>query len=174
MHDHWRRTVDEFSIGLEFFWSTDENAGTNGKTLSFLAERAIAQEVINLFPFFQHLVIKCGDLGILLAMRFPADKRTEWARERTDFQRRQVVFHGKSDLLVLKHYPAHEVDPQSVVSVTGAGDSLVGVILAALTQNASTFDSPELVENVIALAQTAAIQTLQSPWAVSPSLSGTA
>ena len=178
MHDHWRRTVDKFSIELGFYWSTErlsfENVGTNGKTLSFLVERGITQKVINLLPFFQHLVIKCGDLGVLLAMRFPTDKRTEWARERTDFQRRQVIFHGKSDLLVIKHYPAHEVDPQSVVSVTGAGDSLVGVILAALAQNASTFDSPEFVENVIALAQTAAIQTLQSPLAVSPSLSGTA
>jgi len=178
MHDHWRRSVDKFSIGLEFHRSMDrlscENVGTNGKTLSFLAERGITQPVINLFPFFQHLVIKCGDLGVLLAMRFPTDKRTEWARERTDFQRRQVVFHGKSDLFVIKHYPAHEVDPQSVVSVTGAGDSLVGVILAAVTQNVSTFDSPELVDNVIALAQSAAIQTLQSPLAVSHSLSGTA
>lgn len=177
-HDYWWRTVDNFSIGAEFRSSLDrlarENAGTKGKTLSFLVDRGIAQMAVNLLPFFQHLVIKCGDLGVLLAMRFPTDKPTAWTGERTDIQRRQIVAHGKSELVVIKHYPAHEIDPQSVVSVTGAGDSLVGAILAALTQNSSTFDSPELVDDIIALAQSAAIQTLQSPLAVSPSLSGNA
>ena len=177
-HDYWWRTVDKFSIGAEFRSSLDrlarETAGTNGKTLSFLVDQGIAQMAINLLPFFQHLVIKCGDLGVLLAMRFSTDKPTAWAGERTDIQRRQIVVHGKSELVVIKHYPAHEIDPQSVVSVTGAGDSLVGAILAALTQNASTFDNPELVDDIIALAQFAAIQTLQSPLAVSPLLSSNA
>jgi len=126
---------------------------------------------INLLPFFQHLVIKCGDLGVLLAMRFPTDKPIAWTGERTDIQRRQIVVHGKSELVVIKHYPAHELDPQSVVSVTGAGDCLVGAILAALTKNAFTFDNPELADDIIALAQSAAVQTLQSSLAVSPSLS---
>lgn len=177
-HDYWWRTVDNFSIGTEFRSSLDrlarENAGTKGMTLSFLVDQGIAQMAVNLLPFFQHLVIKCGDLGVLLAMRFPANKPTAWAGERTNIQRRQIVVHGKSELVVIKHYPAHEIDPQSVVSVTGAGDSLVGAILATLTQNSSTFDSPELVDDTIALAQSAAIQTLQSPLAVSPSLSSDA
>lgn len=175
-HDYWWRTVDKFSIGTEFRSSLDrlarENAGKG--TLSFLVDRGIAQMAVNLLPFFQHLVIKCGDLGVLLAMRFPTDRPTAWAGERTDIQRRQIVAHGKSELVVIKHYPAYEIDPQSVVSVTGAGDSLVGAILATLTQNSSTFDSPELVDQVIALAQSAAVQTLQSPLAVSPSLSSSA
>ncbi|KAH9050426.1 indigoidine synthase A-like protein [Lactarius hengduanensis] len=175
-HEYWWRTVDKFSIGTEFRSSLDrlarENAGKG--TLSFLVERGIAQMAVNLLPFFQHLVIKCGDLGVLLAMRFPTDRPTAWAGERTDIQRRQIVAHGKSELVVIKHYPAYEIDPQSVVSVTGAGDSLVGAILATLTQNSSTFDSPELVDQVIALAQSAAVQTLQSPLAVSPSLSSSA
>ncbi|KAH9044719.1 indigoidine synthase A-like protein [Lactarius pseudohatsudake] len=175
-HDYWWKTVDKFSIGTEFRSSLDrlarENAGKG--TLSFLVDQGIAQMAVNLLPFFQHLVIKCGDLGVLLAMRFPTDRPTAWAGERTDIQRRQIVAHGKSELVVIKHYPAHEIDPQSLVSVTGAGDSLVGAILATLTQNSSTFDSPELVDQVIALAQSAAVQTLQSPLAVSPSLSSSA
>ncbi|KAH9065965.1 indigoidine synthase A-like protein [Lactarius vividus] len=175
-YDYWWKTVDKFSIGTEFRASLDrlarENAGKG--TLSFLVDRGIAQMAINLLPFFQHLVIKCGDLGVLLAMRFPTDRPTAWVGERTDIQRRQIVAHGKSELVVIKHYPAHEIDPQSVVSVTGAGDSLVGAILATLIQNSSTFDTPELVDQVIALAQSAAVQTLQSPLAVSPSLSSSA
>ncbi len=176
--DYWWRTIDDFSIGTEFRLSLDrlarENAGTKGKTLSFLVDGGIAQMAVNLLPFFQHLVIKCGDLGVLLVMRFSTVKPTAWAGERTDIQRRQIVVHGKSEVVVIKHYPAREIDPQSIISVTGAGDSLVGTILAALTHNSSAFDSPEQLDDVIALAQSAAVQTLQSPLAVSPSLSSNA
>ncbi|KAH9004257.1 indigoidine synthase A-like protein [Lactarius hatsudake] len=167
-HDYWWRTVDKFSIGTEFRSSLDrlarENAGMG--TLSFLVDRGIAQMAVNLPSVLS--------TPLLLAMRFPTDRPTAWAGERTDIQRRQIVAHGKSELVVIKHYLAHEIDPQSVVSVTGAGDSLVGAILATLTQNSSTFDTPELVDQVIALAQSAAVQTLQSPLAVSPSLSSSA
>jgi pseudouridylate synthase / pseudouridine kinase len=176
-HEYWWRTIDDFSIGTEYRQSLDQlarqNAGTarDGKTLSFLVDQGVVQMAINLLPFFQHLVIKCGDLGVLLAMRFPADNPTAWAGERTDIHRRQIVAHGKAEVVVIKHYPAHTIDPQSVVSVTGAGDSLVGAILAALMQNLSTFGNPDSLDAVIELGQSAAIETLRSPFAVSPSLS---
>lgn len=108
---------------------------------------------------------------MLLAMRFPADTPTAWAGERSDVRRRQIVAHGKGESVVVRHYPAHAIDPQTIVSVTGAGDSLVGAILAALAQNSSAFDSPESLDDVITLGQSAAIETLRSPSAVSPLLS---
>jgi pseudouridylate synthase / pseudouridine kinase len=174
-HDYWWQTINNFSIGAEFRSSLErlarQNVGSNGKTLSFLIDKGVAQMAINLLPFFQHLVIKCGDLGVLVAMRLPADKPTRWTEERSDAQRRQIVAHGRSEIVVIKHYPAHALDPQSIVSVTGAGDSLVGVILAALVQNPTAFNNRELLDGIIELAQSAAIKTLQSPLAVFPSLS---
>jgi len=47
----------------------------------------------------------------------------------------------------------------------------VGAILAALAQDLSAFSKPESLERVINLAQSAAIETLRSPFAVSPLLS---
>ena len=175
-HDYWWRTIDNFSIGTEFRSSLErlahQDAGTNdGRTLSFLVDQGVAQMAINLLPFFQHLIIKCGDLGVVLAMRFPADNPTAWAGERSDVRRRQVIAHGKSEVVIIKHYPAHTIDPQYTVSVTGVGDSLVGAVLAALVQNQSAFSDPESVDGVIELGQSAAIETLRSPFAVSPSLS---
>jgi len=177
--EYWWRTIDDFSIGTEFRQSLDQLArqdvGTtrDGKTLSlsFLIDQGVVQMAINLLPFFQHLVIKCGDFGVLLAMRFPADNPTAWAGERTDVRRRQIIAHGKAEIVVIKHYPAHAIDPRSVVSVTGAGDSLVGAILAGLMQNSSAFGNPDSLDGVIKLGQSAAIETLRSPFAVSPSLS---
>jgi pseudouridine-5'-phosphate glycosidase/pseudouridine kinase len=175
-HDYWWRTIDNFSIGTEFRSSLErlarQDAGSNsGRTLSFLVDQGVAQMAINLLPFFQHLVIKCGDLGVLLAMRFPADSPTAWVGERSDVRRRQIIAHGKSEIVVIKHYPAHTIDPQHTISVTGAGDSLVGAVLAALVQNQSAFNNPESLDGVIELGQSAAIETLRSPLAVSPSLS---
>jgi pseudouridylate synthase / pseudouridine kinase len=176
-HEYWWKTIDDFSIGSEFRLSLDQlarqDAGStsDGKTLSFLVDQGVAQMAINLLPFFQHLVIKCGDLGVLLAMRFPADNQTAWAEERTDVRRRQIVAHGKAETVVIKHYPAHKIDLKSVVSVIGAGDSLVGAILAALMQNLSAFGNPESLDAIIKLGQSAAIETLRSPLAVSPLLS---
>lgn len=108
---------------------------------------------------------------MLLAMRFPVDNPTAWAGERSDARRRQIIAHGKSEIVVIKHYPAHTIDPQHAVSVTGAGDSLVGAVLAALVQNPSAFSDPESLDDVIELGQSAAVETLRSPLAVSPSLS---
>ncbi len=175
-HDYWWRTIDSFSIGTEFRSSLEQlarqDAGSNdGRTLSFLVDHGVAQMAINLLPFFQHLIIKCGDLGVLLAMRFPVDNPTAWVGERSDVHRRQIITHGKSEIIVIKHYPAHTIDPQHVVSVTGAGDSLVGAILAALVQNQSAFTDSESLDGVIELGQSAAIETLRSQLAVSPSLS---
>jgi pseudouridine-5'-phosphate glycosidase/pseudouridine kinase len=174
-HDYWWRTIDSFSIGTEFRLSLEQlsrqDAGSNGNTLSFLVDRGVAQMAINLLPFIQHLVIKCGDLGVLLAMRFPANNPTAWAGEKSDARRRQIIAHGKGEVVVIKHYPAHMIDPQCAVSVTGAGDSLVGALLAALLHNLSSFNDPESLDGVIELGQTAAIETLRSPFAVSPSLS---
>jgi pseudouridine-5'-phosphate glycosidase/pseudouridine kinase len=173
--EYWWRTIENFALGPEFRLSLDQlarqNSGSKGRTLSFLVDQGVAQMAINLLPFFQHLVIKCGGLGVLLAMRFPADNPTAWVGERSDACRRQIVAHGKGESIVLKHYPAHTIDPQSIVSVTGAGDSLVGAVVAALAQDLFAFNSPESLDSVITLGQFAAIETLQSPSAVSPSLS---
>lgn len=172
---YWWRTIDNFALGSEFRLSLEQlarqDSGSKGRTLSFLVDQGVAQMAINLLPFFQYLVIKCGDLGVLLAMRFPADSPTAWAGERSDAACRQIVAHGKGESIVLKHYPAHTIDPQSVVSVTGAGDSLVGAILAALAQDLSAFNNPESLDGVITLGQSAAIETLQSLSAVSTLLS---
>jgi pseudouridine-5'-phosphate glycosidase/pseudouridine kinase len=170
-HEHWWKTVDSFQIGTEFRASLEQLACQDAGSLSFLVDQGVAQMAINLLPFFQHLVIKCGDLGVLLAMRFPADDPTAWAGERSDVRRRQIVARGRTEIVVIKHCPAHPIDPQSVISVTGAGDTLVGAILAALAQDLSAFSKPESLDRVINLAQSAAIETLRSPFAVSPSLS---
>ncbi|KAI0048368.1 indigoidine synthase A-like protein [Auriscalpium vulgare] len=176
-HDHWWKVIDDFAIGAEFRLSlgqlarlpaSDTDAGKG--TLSFLIDDGIAQMAVNLLPFFQNLVIKCGALGVIIAMRIPAGT-SAWSNERSNPRRRLLVVHGNSEMAVFKHFPSLPVAPGDVVNVTGAGDTLVGAVLAALTQDADAFMTPESLEQAVNQAQWAAVETLRSSLAVSPSLS---
>lgn len=131
----------------------------------------MAQMAINLLPFFQHLVIKCGDRGVIVVMR--VSRNTKWASERSNIHRRRIVSSGggSGDIVVLQHFPANHLPPESIVNVTGAGDTLVASILASLVQDPRAFEDPESLKTTIEDAQNAAVLTLQSEFAASPSLS---
>lgn len=140
-------------------------------TLSFLTEEGVAQMTINLLPFFQHLVIKCGDRGVIVVMR--VSRQTKWASERSNVHGRYVVSsgNGSGDIVVLQHFPANHLPSESIANVTGAGDTLVASVLASLVQNPRGFESPESLRKIMEDAQAAAVLTLKSEYAVSPYLS---
>ena len=131
----------------------------------------MAQMAINLLPFFQHLVIKCGERGVIVVMR--VSSKTKWASEKSNIRERYIVSsgNGNGDIVVLQHFPANHIPPESITNVTGAGDTLVASILASLAQNPKGFEDPESLKKIIDDAQAAAALTLQSEFAVSPLLS---
>ncbi|KAH9950400.1 indigoidine synthase A-like protein [Amylocystis lapponica] len=178
----WWSVIDGMALGTEFRMdleqlgrrSASEHDSSRG-TLSFLVEDGIAQMAINLLPFFQHLIIKCGDRGIVVAFRVTGDlaEASPWAQERSNVRARQAIAHGKpgTGTTVLKHFPALTLPQDKIVNVTGAGDSLVGSMIATLLQRPTTFEDPLALDRMITQAQRAAVLTLQSPYAVSPELS---
>ncbi|KAJ3563446.1 hypothetical protein NP233_g8940 [Leucocoprinus birnbaumii] len=178
-NSYWWSCIDSMGLGTAFRNDLEQLARRNvtdldvGKgTLSFLIDQGIAQMAINLLPFFQHLVIKCGERGAICAMRISAkDAATSpWGRERSNPLARYVVAQGNNkEIIVLQHFPGLAVD--NIANVTGAGDSFVGAILASLSQNPDAFYNPKDLEQVITTAQQAAVLTLQSDLAVSPLLS---
>ncbi|KAH9898318.1 indigoidine synthase A-like protein [Cubamyces lactineus] len=182
-HRYWWQVVDEMGLGPEFRMELDQLArrsafdGDDARTgnLSFLVDKGIAQMAINLLPFFQHLVIKCGDRGLITVFRISGEQAVSsaWATHSSNVFARQVVARSRSghSVVVLKHFPAVQVAEDKIVNVTGAGDSLVGSMLATLTQNPNAFEEPEALDGLVAQAQLAAVYTLQSEHAVSPRLS---
>jgi pseudouridylate synthase / pseudouridine kinase len=174
-HDYWWKTIDSFRMSGDFRADLEHLARRNVNdndtsmgTLSFLVEQGIGQMAIHLLPFFGTLIIKCGAKGVIVAMRIPA--KTAWSSERTNIARRCVVVHGNDSVVVLKHCPGLQVPPESIINVTGCGDSLVGSILADLATNPSAFDDSKGLELTIENAQRAAVLSLQSTHAVSPAL----
>lgn len=179
-HNVWWSVVDKFGLGSEWRMAVDQLARqpacpqTSKGTLSFLVEKGIAQMAVNLLPFFQHLVIKCGELGIIVAMRVPSDslQQSAWASKRSNPLERYVVAKRSddADIVVLKHFPALAVERDSIINVTGAGDSLVGSLCAGLVKKPAAFRDPKDLDALVHLAQEAAVLSLQSEAAVSPLL----
>ncbi|KAI8059482.1 Ribokinase-like protein [Gongronella butleri] len=69
----------------------------------------------------------------------------------------------------ISYIPPEPLDPSTVLSVTGAGDSFVGVLLANLARDPLQ-DDLTTWRGMISCGQKAAIRTLQSKLAVSPSI----
>ena len=188
-HRYWWQVVDDMALGGDFRTELEHLARrsafteTNGGsapaasgTLAFLVENGIAQMAINLLPFFQHLVIKCGERGLVAAFRVSGEdavRGSAWALEASNVAARQLVARNAAgtSVVVLKHFPPIQVPEEKIVNVTGAGDSLVGSMLATLSQDPDAFLSPESLDRMVAQAQLAAVYTLQSEHAVSPRLS---
>lgn len=155
----WWRIIDEMGVGSEFRLELDHLSRRNAcdtnqdiGSLEFLVHDGTAQMAVNLLPFFQHIVLKCGRIGVIVVFR--TDKESPWSQERTNIKARQVVAQGKSGgTLILKHYPAQTLDATSLVNVTGAGDSLVGSLLASLLQKPGSFQNLESLDQVITWAQ---------------------
>lgn len=59
--DAWFAGID--NLGLQSGTSSDAFARLGGNEGSFLAKDGIIQMSVQLLPFFQHLIVKCGDKG---------------------------------------------------------------------------------------------------------------
>lgn len=179
--DSWWRVIDDFAISHKFRNELEQLARRNVSdtdiskgTLSFLVDDGIAQMAVNLLPFFQNLVIKCGERGLIVVMRVSGQEAStsNWAHEHSSLLRRRIVAHGKSlqEIVVLQHIPALSL-PKKFLNVTGAGDTLVGSILASLLlQKTGVFSCPLSLEDAMHTGQQAAVLTLQSSRSVSPLL----
>ncbi|KDR84935.1 hypothetical protein GALMADRAFT_233410, partial [Galerina marginata CBS 339.88] len=178
-HPAWWSAINSFNLGSAFRMDLEQlarrgvsdRAGSKG-SLEFLVEEGIAQMAIRLLPFFQHLIIKCGEQGVLVAMCItPKDASTSgWASMRSNPRQRYIIAHGNSgEIVLLQHFPSLPVE--SLANVTGAGDSFVGALLATLVGEPGVLYHPTSLEGAIHTAQKAAVLTLESHFAVSPALS---
>ncbi|KAJ3987787.1 indigoidine synthase A-like protein [Lentinula detonsa] len=171
--EYWT-ALDNFSLTSRYRMDLEHLSRANVSdedpskgTLSFLLDQGLAQMAVKLLPFFRHIVIKCGDKGVIVAMR--QNPTSAWRSEQSNIKRRYVMNHSDTDTIILSHFPALPV--KDLVNVTGAGDSFVGVLSSCLVQQPNAFNSQKSLTQVIEMAQRASVLTLCSPFAVSPELS---
>ncbi|KAJ2757922.1 hypothetical protein H4S06_002942, partial [Coemansia sp. BCRC 34490] len=121
----------------------------------YTLDEELIRDALALFPLFPTQAIKLGCKGVAVVSPMP----------------------GRRERPVVRHIPA--MKPSLVISSNGAGDSLVGALLASLYREqttALTLDGdlalgPEDLDRIVRSAQKASILSLESPDAVSHKLS---
>ncbi|KAI2787377.1 Pseudouridine-5'-phosphate glycosidase [Penicillium oxalicum] len=138
-------------------------------TSAKLVDEGLPQQSIQLLPFIPCIITKLGGAGALLTQLLPRNdprltdpESAPYILSRTSST--DVPFGG---VYMRLFPPAAILAADEVVSVNGAGDTLLGVLVAGLAKY------PTLrVENVLPLAQEASRRTLMSAGGVSKDLEG--
>lgn len=148
-------------------------------TSAEIVDQGIPQQSVQLLPFMPCIVTKLGEQGVLVTQLLrEGDSRLThpdyapyilgWAaRDGSVGEQGQGI-----GCVYMRLFPvAEKLGQQDVVSVNGAGDTLLGVLVSALAMGEKKGEAGRIpVEKAIHLAQQASIKTLRSKGGVSPDI----
>lgn len=139
-------------------------------TSAALVDEGIPQQSIQLLPFIPCIITKLGEAGALLTQLLPpGDPRLTDPEYAPYILARTHVSDAPFGGIYMRLFPpAVNLSPEDVVSVNGAGDTLLGVTVAGLAKKGDA----ARVEDVISVAQEASRRTLTSAGGVSQELVG--
>ncbi|KAJ6016988.1 Pseudouridine-5'-phosphate glycosidase [Penicillium sp. IBT 35674x] len=138
-------------------------------TSAALVDEGLPQQSIQLLPFIPCIITKLGEAGALLTQLLPpGDSRltdpdyAPYIIARASASP-DVSFGG---VYMRLFPPAAKLSSEDVVSVNGAGDTLLGVVVAGLAKK----DPAMRIEDVLSVAQEASRRTLANAGGVSKEL----
>ena len=140
-------------------------------TSAELVDRGVPQQAIQLLPFMPSICTKLGSQGVLLTQLLPANDARLTSGEYAPYIVSRCANGTEGTLGVggvyMRLFPSvEEVKAEDVVSVNGVGDTFTGTLVAGLASRGPA----ARVEDLIDIAQRAAVLTLKSKEAVSPGL----
>ena len=140
-------------------------------TTSKLVDNGIPQQSIQLLPYIPNIVTKLGRQGVLLTQLLPCgDPRLSSADYAPYILGRSTSSDSAVGGLYMRLFPpAETLSDADIVSVNGAGDTLVGAIVSALASGAKKGEHRR-IEDIIPIAQKASIKTLKTPGGISPEI----
>lgn len=153
------------SLGMPSTGSRDRLVSlTNAK----LVGEGIPQQSIQLLPFIPCMIVKLGAQGVLLTQLLrPGDPRLTSPASQPHILTPAGLDNETVGGVYMRYFPAAETIPEDqVVSVNGAGDTFLGVVVAGLAMDGGK-DSSSNLEDIIPVAQKASICSLKSKAAVS-------
>ncbi|KAL3306400.1 carbohydrate kinase contains PfkB domain [Colletotrichum asianum] len=134
-------------------------------TSAEMTDAGIPVQTIHLLPYIPTLVTKLGSKGVLLTTILGRDdpRLKDRSEERWLLTRAPVDHPTVGGVYMRLFPPAEKVAIEDIVSVNGVGDTFLGVMIAGLAKGGK-------VQNLIDVAQKAAVLTLKSHESVSPDL----
>jgi pseudouridylate synthase / pseudouridine kinase len=133
-------------------------------TSAAITDKGIPQQTIQLLPYIPTLITKLGAEGALLTMLLgPDDPRLRDPDALPWILTRNEGDHPSVGGVYMRLFPAVE-KVEDMVSVNGVGDTFLGAVVAGLVQGGR-------IEDLIDIAQKAAVITLRSKASVGEDLS---
>ncbi|KAG6007837.1 hypothetical protein E4U21_005423 [Claviceps maximensis] len=131
-------------------------------TSAELTDAGVPIQCVNLLPYIPMLVTKLGPNGVLYTTILGRDDPRLYDRNAEEYiLARAPPNHPTIGGIYMRLFPAQTVD--QIVSVNGAGDTFLGVLVSGLSQGGD-------VQRLINVAQKAAVLTIKSTQSVSSEL----
>lgn len=164
----WWNVID--ALGLSSSGSRDRLVSL---TSTALVDDGIPQQSIQLLPFIPYMLTTLGRHGVLLTQLLQPDDPRLTSPESAPYILSRSHDGGAvvGGVYMRLFHPDTVLADQDVISVNGAGDTLLGVVVAGLAIQSPT-TQPKHLEDIIPVAQKASLRTLQSPDSVSIDIKG--
>ncbi|PLN77412.1 putative carbohydrate kinase [Aspergillus taichungensis] len=162
--DNWWHVID--AMGMSAAGSRERLVAM---TSAELVDQGIPQQTIQLLPFIPCLITKLGPQGVLVTQLLrPGDRRLTAPESAPYIVSRSLSETSPIGGVYMRLFPpAALLSDEDIVSVNGAGDTLLGAVVAGLSG-----DVTRTVEEVIPQAQEASVRTLRSAGGVSREIKG--
>ncbi|WWD16726.1 hypothetical protein CI109_101157 [Kwoniella shandongensis] len=123
------------SLNLDSDWRNSIERFTSSKEREWIRKEGVVQKMVTLLPFIGEFWVKASNRG-LLHLRLTSSPPPPSGSPISIVQKLGGVHQGK--YLALTHYSAPKIDMADIVSTTGAGDTLVGGLVAGLVDSKSS------------------------------------
>ncbi|KAF3480326.1 pseudouridine-metabolizing bifunctional protein [Arthroderma uncinatum] len=162
----WWRIIDALQLP-----SSGSRVRLVSLTNAEIVNEGVPQQSIQLLPLIPCILTKLGSQGVLLTqILWPGDARLSLPEYAPYILGRSLADDSPVGGVYMRLFPPEETfSDADVVSVNGAGDTLLGVVVAALGRGGRGREVR--VEDVIPIAQRASAMTMRSKHAVSPEIS---
>jgi pseudouridine-5'-phosphate glycosidase/pseudouridine kinase len=150
----WWLTIDALAIDSRFRDHVDQLAARTGVNLS---RSGMIQKAVSLLPYIPRLFVKLGEQGVVVVRLLAVGEKPRRSRESVVVKAREGEEVGG---LEVRYFPAEKLGEHGVKSVNGAGDTFLGVLMAATVRGLP-------LEEAVSEAQKAAVLTLGEKEAVS-------
>lgn len=156
----WWQIID--SMGLSSSGSRDKLVSMSNASL---VDQGVPQQSLQLLPFIPTILTKLGSQGVLMTQLLgPNDPRLTSPSSSPYILTRSSNENGVVGGVFMRLFPpAEKVPKDRVISVNGAGDTFLGVIIAGLARR-----NPRSLVDLVQIAQQGSVMTLKSKASVSP------
>lgn len=161
--EDWWRAID--SIGLSNSGSRDKLVSV---TTSLMVDQGLPQQSIRLLPFIPCILTTLGENGVLMTQMLQSgDDRLTSPDAAPYVLSRSTDGNNVVGGVYMRLFPPVEtVSEDTIISVSGVGDTFLGVLIAGLAK-----EKPRSIVDLVDIAQRGSVMTLKSKEAVNQQIS---